>query len=128
MIEDIQHKRIAIFNSYYSNLSELQESGKAQLPLYPSYATRNGHLFYLLTGNQEERDRLISDLNKKGFQSVFHYLPLHSSVYYTGKHDGRKLPNADRYASCLIRLPFFYNLTENEIDTISRSIIDFYIS
>ncbi len=126
MIEDIQQKRNAIFNGYFKKLSELQESGKAQLPNYPSYATRNGHLFYLIASNQQERDQLISSLNKQGIQSVFHYLPLHSSLYYTGKHDGRELPNAVRYASCLVRLPFFYDLTENETDAVCRALINFY--
>ena len=41
---------------------------------------------------------------------VFHYLPLHSSEFYRGSHDGRILPNCDRYADTLVRLPLYCGL------------------
>ena len=41
---------------------------------------------------------------------VFHYLALHVSEFYRDKHDGRPLPNCDRYADCLVRLPLYYEL------------------
>ena len=41
---------------------------------------------------------------------VFHYLPLHSSEFYRDRHDGRALPNCDRYADTLVRLPLYRGL------------------
>ena len=41
---------------------------------------------------------------------VFHYLPLHSSEFYRARHDGRALPNCDRYADTLVRLPLYCGL------------------
>ena len=54
--------------------------------------------------------------------AVFHYLSLHSSEYYKDKHDGRELPNCDRYADCLVRLPLFYELGEEEVVEIVKLI------
>ena len=58
-------------------------------------------------------------------QTTFHYLPLHSSKYYEDKHDGRELPNCDRYGNTLVRLPLFYELSDMEIDKIVKLIIKF---
>ena len=79
-------------------------------------------MFYLVCNSLEERTALIKHLKDNGIQAVFHYLSLHSSPYYMDKHDGRALPECDRYADCLVRLPMFYDLTEEQalyiIDTI----------
>jgi dTDP-4-amino-4,6-dideoxygalactose transaminase len=96
------------------------------LPVIPSYATQNGNLFFILARSGRERDDLLSFLKKKGIHAVFHYLPLHSSPYFRDKHDGRPLPNTDRFAGCIIRLPFFYGLKERQIGFITRAIRDFF--
>ena len=69
---------------------------------------------------------LIAALKNKGIQAVFHYQPLHSSAFYKKKHDGRPLPNCDRYADTLLRLPLFYELTAKQQDSIIACIKDFY--
>jgi len=126
MLDEIQLRRKAIFNSYQSALAHLEASGKIRLPFCPAYASQNGHLFYILTRNLDTRDRLISFLARKGIQAVFHYLSLHSSSYYSPKHDGRQLPNSDHFSSNLIRLPFFYNLQDQDIEKICEAIGIFY--
>jgi dTDP-4-amino-4,6-dideoxygalactose transaminase len=92
------------------------------LPDVPDYATNNAHMFYLVCNNLEERTALIKKIKENGAQAVFHYLSLHSSEYYKDKHDGRALPNCDRYADCLVRLPLFYELGEEEIKFIVNGI------
>lgn len=75
-------------------------------------------MFYLVCNNLQERTALIQMLKDNGVLAVFHYLSLHSSPYYNDKHDGRSLPECDRFADCLVRLPMFYNLSEEEVDKI----------
>ena len=58
---------------------------------------------------------------------MFQYLSLHSSPYYTDKHDGRELPNCDMFAECLVRLPMFYELGEEEVKGIADNINRFYL-
>ena len=125
-LEKIQGKRISLWNSYYTTLKPLEEKGYLKLVEIPSYATVNGNMFYLLMNSEEERDRMIDYLRSEGIQTVFHYLPLHSSPYFAGKHDGRVLPNTERYASTILRLPFYYALRKSQIKHIVRKISDFF--
>lgn len=71
-----------------------------------------------------ERSRLIEHLKENKIWEVFHYLSLHKSEFYRSKHDGRELPNSDYYTDCLVRLPFYYELTLNEITQITSAIKD----
>ena len=126
MLDDIQQKRKHTFDTYLDLLRPLQQSGDIQLPVIPEYASHNGHLFYLVTSKPAERNQLIKHLLQQGIQAVFHYLPLHQSPYFKDKYTGLPLPEAERYADCLLRLPFFYDLTEQEIETVVSSIFSFY--
>lgn len=125
-MDNIQDKRKHLWQIYYECLSPLFEGVGGVLPDLPSYATNNAHMFYLVCRNLEERTALIKRLKENGVLAVFHYLSLHSSPYYAPKHDGRALPECDRYADCLVRLPMYYDLTEDEVHTICQIITDFF--
>jgi dTDP-4-amino-4,6-dideoxygalactose transaminase len=109
-LEDIQNKRRQIWDAYKVGLADLEEKGKLKLPAIPPYATNNSHMFYVLTNGLEERTALIDGLRKNNIIAVFHYLSLHKSAFYADKHDGRELPQADRYTNSLVRLPMYYEL------------------
>jgi dTDP-4-amino-4,6-dideoxygalactose transaminase len=125
-LKDIQKKRLGVWNNYYKKLKPLEEKGLLQLPYIPSYATNNGHMFYIVTKNLTERNNLLKYLKKNNIYAVFHYLLLHSSKYYKDKHDGRELPNAERFSDCIIRLPFYNVLKEEQIEYIVEKINKFY--
>jgi len=127
-IQDIQAKRCDIWNRYNEKLKEHLNINDIKLPIIPDYATNNGHMFYLVCSSMNLRDRLIYDLKKNNIHAVFHYLSLHKSDYYLNKHDGRSLPNSDNYSDCLIRLPIYYELTNNEIDFILETIISIILN
>lgn len=124
--ERIQARRIAIWNRYNEQLQPLANDGLLELPKIPAGATNNAHMYYLVCKSLEERTALTASLKVKGVMAVFHYQSLHSSRYFRDFHDGRPLPQSDRYTDQLLRLPLFYELTDNEVDRISQSIIDFY--
>ena len=117
-LDEIQGKRKALWERYYDKLKPLAEKGCFSLPVIPEYATNNAHMFYLVCNNLQERTALIQALKDNGVLAVFHYLSLHSSPYYHDKHDGRSLPECDRFADCLVRLPMFYDLNEDDVDKI----------
>ncbi len=125
-LEEIQGRRKKIWNSYYEELQILQEKGKAKIPVIPEYATQNGHIFYLIAESGNERDALIQHLKKQEIHAVFHYLSLHKSPFYSDRHDGRALPEADRYSECLIRLPLYFELSEPDQALICKEIKRFY--
>ena len=124
-MRDIQDKRIKIWNRYYEGLSNFEPVSikKPKLPLVPEYATNNAHMFYLVCDNVDDRTKFIQHLKDKGILSVFHYLSLHKSSYYE-KYSTRKseLPNSDMFSDCLVRLPLFYELTDEQVEYIINMI------
>jgi dTDP-4-amino-4,6-dideoxygalactose transaminase len=125
-IEQIQNRRLKIWNLYFDALLHLQEGGKINLPIIPDYSTNNAHMFYFLCESLFDRDGLLSNLRAKGIQAVFHYQSLHKSPYFAKSYTGASLHNCDRYSDCLVRLPFYYSLTENNVNRIVEAIEDFY--
>lgn len=117
-IDDIQSRRKKLWNHYYDSLKPLAEKGCFTLPYIPEFATNNAHMFYLICSSLEVRTLLINHLKENEVLSVFHYLSLHNSEYYSLKHDGRKLSNSDRFTDCLVRLPLYYELTDSIIEQI----------
>src|ERR1035437_1100920 len=126
-IDDIQAKRKKIWNWYHQGLSLLEQKNLIKLPDIPSYATNNAHMYYLICKNQEERTALIKFLRENDIYAVFHYLSLHKSPYYSSLYSGGELPNADRFTDCLVRLPFYYELKEEEIIVICSAIKKFFL-
>lgn len=125
-IDDIQQKRKKIWNTYRNALLPLEEEGKIKLPFLPDYATNNAHMFYIVCDSLEEREKLIHHMKANDIYPAFHYLSLHKSQFYKDKHDGRELPLSDRYADCLLRLPFYYDLKDEDINKVVNSITNFY--
>ena len=123
-LDDIQGKRKHIWNRYFEGLNG-KIGNEVKLPYIPEYATNNAHMFYLLCPSLEYRTALMKFLKENDVQTTFHYLPLHSSKFYENKHDGRELPNCDRYGDTLVSLPLFYELTDWEIDKIVKLIVEF---
>ncbi len=127
-LDDIQNKRKQLWRQYYAGLESLAAKGYFRLPDIPSYATNNAHMFYLVCNNLEERSGLIKYLKENDVLSVFHYLSLHQSEYYTTHYSEiPSLPNCDRYADCLVRLPMFYELKAEQVDYIVNLISNYYI-
>lgn len=129
-LDAIQERRKAIWNMYYEGLENLAEKGCFSMPDIPDYATNNGHMFYLVCRSLEERTSLISYLKEHDILAVFHYLSLHLSEYYKEHHVGEipNLPNCDNFADCLVRLPMFFELNDEEVKLVISIIREFYQS
>lgn len=128
-MEHIQNRRKTIWEQYHNGLVELEKNSYIKLPEIPDYATNNAHMFYIVCRNLEERTQLIKYLKDNGALAVFHYLSLHLSEYYT-KNNKRipNLPKCDRYADCLVRLPMYFELKDEEVNFIVQFIKKFFIS
>jgi len=114
-LKDIQKVRISHWEHYNRELQRWAIENEIQLPTIPSYATNNGHMFYLVCKNTEQRTAIIEKLKSKGILSVFHYISLHSSLFYKDSYDGKPLTESDRYSDCVLRLPMFYELNVNNV-------------
>lgn len=109
-LENIQQVRKAHWEHYNRELQEWAVENEIQLPTIPSYASNNGHMFYLVCKSMGQRTTIIEKLKSKGILSVFHYISLHNSLFYKDNHSGNPLPESDRYSDCVLRLPLFYEL------------------
>ncbi len=121
-LDDIQMTRKKIWDQYKKTLCPLASKGFFRFPSIPEYATNNAHMFYLLCNSLAMRTKLINDLKEAGILSVFHYISLHKAPFNRPATDDRLLPQADYYTDHLLRLPFFYSLTEEQVDLICRTI------
>jgi len=117
-LEDIQKKRIELWEHYYHGLKEWAISKNVGLPVLPPYASKNGHIFYLVCRSVDQRTSLINKLRENGVHAVFHYLSLHRSNYYGSIHGDRELPNSDYFSDTLVRLPLYYELSFEDVDNI----------
>lgn len=126
-LDEIQNRRKVIWKMYHEGLKDLAEHGFIQLPMIPGYATNNGHMFYFVCRNLEERTKLLAYLKENGVLAVFHYLSLHLSGYYKEHSEAiPELPNCDHFADCLVRLPMFYELENEEVNNIISLLNCFY--
>lgn len=123
-LDTIQQRRRHLWNLYRDRLASVEADGLLRLPVVPARATNNAHMFYIVCRTAPERVALIEHLRAHGVLAVFHYFSLHKSPYYRDKHDGRILPNADRFSDCLLRLPLYYALAESDVLRIADLIRD----
>ena len=124
-LDNIQTRRKRLWDKY-SEESKILREKEIGLPFFPYYSTNNAHMFYLVCSSLEQRSKIIEALRRNNILSVFHYLSLHKSPFYQNKHDGRELPESDRYSDCLLRLPFYNDLDLNNkhISIIAKVIAD----
>lgn len=122
-LEDIQSTRIKHWQQYYDGLYEWAKENDVQMPFVPFFATNNAHMFYMVCKDAEQRENVIQKLKDNDILAVFHYLSLHKSPFYKDKHDGDELPYSDHYSDCLVRLPMYYELEEEQIEYIIDTIV-----
>jgi dTDP-4-amino-4,6-dideoxygalactose transaminase len=117
---------MASWDLYYEMLTPLEWRGLITLPVIPEECRHNAHMFYIKTAGLEERGKLISYLKENGASAVFHYVPLHSAK--AGLEFGR-FHGEDVYTTKeserLLRLPLFYNLTEEEMEHVAGSLLEY---
>ncbi|WP_338589244.1 dTDP-4-amino-4,6-dideoxygalactose transaminase [Shewanella khirikhana] len=125
-MDAIQARRKAIWQRYYDKLSVALANTGIRLPVTADYSTNNAHMFYLVCTDLEQRTALIQHLKDNGVHAVFHYLSLHTSEFYQDKHVGNALPNSDHFTDTLVRLPLYYELTDEQVDHICVKIKDVF--
>ena len=121
--ERIQNRRKQIWQTYSEQLSDWAEINKVGLPTIPAYCEQSYHMFYLLMPSLAARQGLIEYLRSAGILSVFHYLPLHLSTMGR-KFGGREgnCPVTEDISDRLLRLPFYFSLTEEEQQTVIHAV------
>lgn len=127
-LDIIQQRRKEIWHQYYEGLIPLANQGLFEMPNLHEYGTNNAHMFYIVCNNLEDRTALISYLKENGVLAVFHYLSLHLSEYYKIHHANEipELPFCDKFADCLVRLPMYYELTNEDVVKVINTVSNYY--
>jgi dTDP-4-amino-4,6-dideoxygalactose transaminase len=111
--ERITAQRLATWDRYRDLSGSLEALG-VRGPVIPSSCEHNAHLFYLLLPPHVRQADVLKDLNDRGVNAVFHYVPLHSSP--AGQRYGRvagSMQVTDDYSSRIVRLPLWVGLPED---------------
>lgn len=112
--ESITARRISIWNRYHDALEPLERAGKLRRPVIPTGCQHNAHMYYILLDSLATRTHVIEELKKRGINSVFHYVPLHSAP--AGVRYGRQhglMTNTDHASNCLLRIPLWLGVEES---------------
>lgn len=127
--DEINNKRLDLWNTYYIELEETAKMGNFELPVVPKTCQHNAHMFYIKTADEKQRSQLIEFLKKNGIGAVFHYIPLHTvaaGIKYGVFH------GEDRYTTQeserLLRLPLHYNISKEDVHYVCDKIKEFYIA
>jgi dTDP-4-amino-4,6-dideoxygalactose transaminase len=122
----ITRKRLAIFKLYHKLLEKLEIKKLIKRPTIPTYAKANGHMYYILVKNNK-RDKLIKHLQQKKINTVFHYIPLHSSRFGKLKATTKlTIHNTNSIANTLLRLPMHLKLNKKSIIKCTNEISNFF--
>ena len=125
--EAINNNRLATWQRYYDALLPLKEQGLIELPEIPEHCVHNAHMFWIKLKNLEVRTQLINHLKNREILSTFHYIPLHSApagVKY-GRFDGEDIYTTTE-SERLVRLPFYYNMAKEDVDTVIEAVFAFF--
>ena len=125
--DEIMDKRLHIWNAYNDAFEPLEKDGLVKRPTVPDYATINGHIFYILLKDIDERNALLDYLRQNEIGATFHYVPLHSAPL--GQEYGYKegdLPLTEEYAGRLLRLPLHCHMSDEDVSLIVGKVKEFF--
>ena len=125
--DKINDSRLSVWNRYNETFKSLADSGKIELPIIPEECEHNAHMFYIKCKDLEERTKFIAFMKDHGIGCVFHYIPLHSAP--AGLKFGRFFEN-DVYTTIesdrLVRLPLWYGMKDSEVETVIKTLKQFF--
>ena len=117
--QSITNERLAIWGRYHELLAPFEQKGLLRRPIVPADCQHNAHMYYVLLAPEIDRQKVLSELKKNDINSVFHYVPLHSSP--AGQRYGRthgELEVTARQSERLVRLPIWVGLAPAQQDRI----------
>ncbi len=125
-LQEIIAKRKTLWQRYESTLKEpLSKKGIRTLEVPPNN-TPNYHLFALLLQNKQSRTSLMSFLKERLISAPFHYVALHTApmgIPFVQQNQGA-LDNSNYFSECLLRLPLYYQMTDDEQSFVIESVLE----
>ena len=126
--DDINARRLQIWNRYHTELSSWAQQNGVTTPFVPEGCEHVGHVYHLRFGSLAQRTRFIAALKEMQISAVFHYQALHMSP--VGQHFGGyvgQCPVAELASDCLVRLPLFNSMTDDEQSRVIEAVQQFVV-
>ena len=125
--EEITARRRQIWDNYDTQLRPLVEKDQLQVAKYSADCQHNAHMFFIKPKDKQQRGAFAKHMKEKGITCSPHYVPLHHRDIFKriGKFVGDDLyttAESDR----LIRLPLYYNLSEEDQQTVIAQTKEFF--
>ncbi|HQO02180.1 MAG TPA: dTDP-4-amino-4,6-dideoxygalactose transaminase [Spirochaetota bacterium] len=126
--EKIIADRMNTWNMYHDAFADLEKEGRITRPVVPGECVHNAHLYYIKVADLNERTALIDFLKSREVYSVFHYIPLHSSIagrqfgYFHGEDVW-----TTRESERLLRLPLWYGMKKDEVLSVIDKVKEFFM-
>jgi dTDP-4-amino-4,6-dideoxygalactose transaminase len=123
----IQARRRTIFDRYSAAFSGLAQQGHLTLPVIPSFAGSNYHIYHVLMESEAVRNRALTFFRERGIGTTFHYLPLHLSPMGKAMGYGEgDFPVTESVSGRLLRLPIYPALTNGQQDAVITAMKEFF--
>jgi dTDP-4-amino-4,6-dideoxygalactose transaminase len=105
--------RRELWDRYDEQLRGWIEEHDVRLPTVPAHCDQGYHIYHIVLPSLERRQALIAHLKQRGIAAVFHYTPLHRSrIGLALGGEAYPCPVSERVSDCLLRLPFYNDLSE----------------
>nr|WP_321258819.1 dTDP-4-amino-4,6-dideoxygalactose transaminase [uncultured Pseudodesulfovibrio sp.] len=122
-IDEINSKRIEIWNHYDKVIRPLEKQGLVSLTRHPEGCLHNAHMYYILTRTPQIQQAMLKALKNAGINAVFHYIPLHATeAGIKFGQTGSAMDVTDDAPWRLIRLPIYPDLERKELQFICETV------
>lgn len=123
--ELVQGRRHHLHERYEAALAPLTGELDFEVMRVPEDRQPAHHMYYVLLPHRDRRNDVLELMRKEGVQATFHYQPLHSS------DAGRafavrptECPVSQDVSDRLLRLPFYNDLSEPDLDRVVSTFVD----
>ncbi len=86
----------------------------------------NGHIFYLLLDDIEEKNLFIKFMAENKIEVTSHYQALHLSPFYLKNNTNQVLSETTKFHNTLVRLPMYHQLKNDEQSKVIETTIKFF--
>lgn len=126
---EITARRKYIFEFYAKNLQAWAAANSVQLPYIPDYCQQSYHLFYMVFPTLAERQRFIAFMRSENIDTPFHYQSLHlSEMGLSYGYQPGDFPVTEHVSDCLVRLPFYKDLTDEQLERVVQTVQQFEVA
>jgi dTDP-4-amino-4,6-dideoxygalactose transaminase len=124
--EQITAKRLHIWEQYHKGFNAALAALPVRLPIIPAHCRHNAHMYYLMLPDLKTRTQFIDALHKMEINTVFHYIPLHSSpAGITYCRTPAAMTVTDRISESLVRLPLWVEMDDEQISYVVEQVRSF---